>query len=226
MTPIDCTDGLEIPVTVISDTINSKIDNSLIAPINTIVIYEGVFSDIPSGWALCDGNNGTPDLSNKFIQGSSLEEIGLIGGYSDVLIQHTHVCTIDENGLHTHIGSLNDSPSHTHDGSISFVDGGHTHNSFDTDYESQCPRTDGPWCQVCAKYDTDGIAIIDDDSPLTVTGGEHMHEFEMNTEGNHDHTMTLLESGLHNHDITIPTEGTSNSNLPPYYKLAFIMRIS
>jgi hypothetical protein len=28
-------------------------------------------SDIPAGWAICDGNNGTPDLINHFIKGGA-----------------------------------------------------------------------------------------------------------------------------------------------------------
>ena len=28
----------------------------------------GDLSEIPHGWYLCDGNNGTPDLQNKFLQ--------------------------------------------------------------------------------------------------------------------------------------------------------------
>lgn len=37
---------------------------------NMIVIWSGAIVDIPAGWALCDGNNGTPDLRNKFIIGA------------------------------------------------------------------------------------------------------------------------------------------------------------
>ncbi|HQZ60518.1 MAG TPA: hypothetical protein PLQ39_12655, partial [Acinetobacter sp.] len=33
--------------------------------------------DIPSGWNLCDGTNGTPDLRDKFIVGASQDEGGI-----------------------------------------------------------------------------------------------------------------------------------------------------
>ena len=38
-------------------------------PIGSIVSYNGDINDIPDGWLLCDGNNGTPDLSDRFIRG-------------------------------------------------------------------------------------------------------------------------------------------------------------
>lgn len=36
-------------------------------PIGSIVIWHGAIVDIPAGWHLCDGNEGTPDLQNQFI---------------------------------------------------------------------------------------------------------------------------------------------------------------
>ncbi|MCK5603363.1 tail fiber protein, partial [Candidatus Pacearchaeota archaeon] len=32
-----------------------------------IIMWSGAIADIPPGWVLCDGNNGTPDLRNRFI---------------------------------------------------------------------------------------------------------------------------------------------------------------
>src|SRR5207237_1315846 len=34
-----------------------------------IVLWSGLASAIPSGWVLCDGTNGTPDLRDRFIIG-------------------------------------------------------------------------------------------------------------------------------------------------------------
>ncbi len=36
----------------------------------TVCLWSGAIVDIPDGWALCDGNNGLPDLRNKFIVGA------------------------------------------------------------------------------------------------------------------------------------------------------------
>lgn len=35
-----------------------------------ITIWSGSIGSIPGGWALCDGNNGTPDLRDSFIVGA------------------------------------------------------------------------------------------------------------------------------------------------------------
>ncbi len=35
-----------------------------------IMMWSGAISNIPSGWVLCDGNNNTPDLRDRFIVGA------------------------------------------------------------------------------------------------------------------------------------------------------------
>ena len=46
-------------------------------PKGVIVMWSGRIADVPSGWALCDGNNGTPDLRERFIVGASQDDSGL-----------------------------------------------------------------------------------------------------------------------------------------------------
>lgn len=41
-----------------------------LVPKGIIVIWSGSLDDIPNGWVLCDGNNGTPDLTRRFIYGA------------------------------------------------------------------------------------------------------------------------------------------------------------
>jgi len=36
-------------------------------PYGTIVLWYGTIATIPTGWALCNGASGTPDLRNKFV---------------------------------------------------------------------------------------------------------------------------------------------------------------
>ena len=51
------------------------------APIGTITTYDGDIADLPEGWHICDGTDGTPDMTDKFIQGTtSQNEIGTIAG--------------------------------------------------------------------------------------------------------------------------------------------------
>ena len=39
-------------------------------PVGTIIPYAGDLSKIPYGWHICDGTNGTPDLSGRFLEGT------------------------------------------------------------------------------------------------------------------------------------------------------------
>jgi hypothetical protein len=40
-------------------------------PAGVIVMWSGTIASIPSGWALCNGSGGTPDLRSKFIKGAA-----------------------------------------------------------------------------------------------------------------------------------------------------------
>jgi hypothetical protein len=41
-----------------------------IIPINGIIMWWGTIASIPTGWRLCDGTNGTPDLRDRFVLGA------------------------------------------------------------------------------------------------------------------------------------------------------------
>jgi len=57
----------------------SELGGSL--PSGLIVMWSGLKANIPSGWVLCDGTGGTPDLRNRFIYGvGDGEEAGGTGG--------------------------------------------------------------------------------------------------------------------------------------------------
>jgi len=57
-----------------------------------ICLWQGAVIDIPTGWALCDGNNGTPDLRDKFINGAGG---ALAPGATGGTTNHTHAFTSD-----------------------------------------------------------------------------------------------------------------------------------
>lgn len=57
-----------------------------------IVMWSGAIDSIPNGWALCDGNNNTPDLRNRFIVGAGSQyQIGDIGGSDSVTLQTSQI---------------------------------------------------------------------------------------------------------------------------------------
>lgn len=90
------------------------------APAGLIAMWAGLIANIPTGWALCDGLNGTPDLREKFIKGAAAgQNPGATGGsathgHSDNL---THSVTqpadhtVTQPGAHSdHTGII----THTH----------------------------------------------------------------------------------------------------------------
>jgi hypothetical protein len=64
-------------------------------PTGGIILWSGSIGSIPAGWVLCNGNNGTPDLRNRFIVGAgSTYAVDATGGSADsILPTHTHSAT-------------------------------------------------------------------------------------------------------------------------------------
>lgn len=61
-------------------------------PRGMINLWYGSVATIPPGWIICDGNNGTPNLKNRFIVGAGLTyDPGDIGGG----VFHNHTFTSD-----------------------------------------------------------------------------------------------------------------------------------
>jgi len=78
------------------------------APKGAIQIWAGTLATIPSGWNLCDGLSGRPNLLDKFVRGvnTSVTNPGLTGGQATVTLtvaqmaSHSH--TAVGGGLHNH----------------------------------------------------------------------------------------------------------------------------
>jgi len=62
-----------------------------------ILMWSGASSAIPSGWNVCDGNNGTPNLTGKFIKAATTA-----GGTGGSTSTGAHTLTIAEMPSHTH----------------------------------------------------------------------------------------------------------------------------
>lgn len=70
---------------------------SAVIPKGVIVMWSGATSNVPAGWSLCDGSNGTPDLRNRFIVGAG-------GAYSPSQTggADTVTLTAEQMPAHTH----------------------------------------------------------------------------------------------------------------------------
>lgn len=85
-----------------------------------IIMWSGSIANIPTGWYLCDGSNGTPDLRGKFVLGAG-------GAYS---VNAT-------GGEETHVLTESEMPSHTH------VQDPHTHFAYNYSSGNSVVRADG-----------------------------------------------------------------------------------
>lgn len=131
---------------------HSRINN----PAGMVVMWDGTIASIPSGYNLCDGNNGTKDLRDKFIVGARQDDAGsaksnltgvltVTGGTSPLTgVSGSHVLLATEIPAHTHTFTAYDnaaqngssaSNTSTIGGSVTVTTssigggGGHTHTT-------------------------------------------------------------------------------------------------
>lgn len=164
-----------------------------LTPVGTIVMWAGDVGEIPTGWKLCDGNNGTPDLRSKFIVGYNPHEndyntIGKTGGAKTVTLTEAQM------------------PKHKHDNASG---GGHSHSYADSYYienSGAVTPTKVPGTSLetlpgnyvgSGKTDSDNNRIL---YRTRTTGSEPNHTHNMSEKGSDQ----------------------AHENRPPYYTLAFI----
>lgn len=74
-----------------------SVSSSSNVPAGSIIPWYGNLANIPDGFALCDGKNGTPDLRDRFLVGAGdTYKLGDIGG------ENRHALTVDELPAHNH----------------------------------------------------------------------------------------------------------------------------
>ena len=140
-----------------SITASSFIGNGII-PIGGIIMWSGAIMSIPSGWSLCDGNNGTPDLRSRFIVGAG-SDVGVgvtfdtstgvgIGTYApgNTGGEIAHQLTIDELAAHSHPTNVD------------------THRLFDADGTANLVPYGGPGSYPGTRFS------------MNNTGGNQYHE--------------------------------------------------
>ena len=195
-------------------------------PRGVILMWYGTTSNIPSGWAICDGNQNTPDLRDRFIVGAGNSYTSQqTGGATQVTLQ------ISELPSHSHYidSEVNQGGSHSHEveGNTNEKSVPHSHNIVHNELNAQVT-----WQQ----YPGNGVGIMVDTNypPSGSTEGSRALKIAGHTQSNsikHNHYINLdtEPGGSHNHEIKTNTNnsggGNSHENLPPYYALYYIMKL-
>lgn len=149
-------------------------------PVGFVTMFYGLLANIPDGWALCDGTNGTPDLRGRFVIGAGGSYAkGATGGAASGT-------TSSDGGGTTGATTLtaNQMPAHTHHvmndqivGSDVWTDSnvpvaGESTAGGDSEYDLSPTDTSGTWRGI-----TDS------------TGGGAAHD---HTIASHTHTVATL----------------------------------
>tara|TARA_B100000282_G_scaffold35068_1_gene22046 strand:- start:582 stop:1184 length:603 start_codon:yes stop_codon:yes gene_type:complete len=176
---------------VSTQKVDASINNALV-PINGIIMYSGLQADIPANWAICDGNNGTPNLVNKFVVAAASFDVGTEEWRTSV-----DGTSKESGGAATKTLGTNELPAHTHEkGTLAVTGGDHNHT-----------------------YDRSNVTTV-------ASGGSantrNQGVTETNTGDSGDLTLTVSGSTGNQSGTT----GEAFDILPPFYAIAYIMRVS
>ena len=173
---------------VSTQKVDASINNALV-PINGIIMYSGLQADIPANWAICDGNNGTPNLVNKFVVAAASFDVGTEEWRTSV-----DGTSKESGGAATKTLGTNELPTHTH----GITDPGHQHT---TNVDSG------------TLFHVGGVAnAVNFGGP----GGYPGTAFNMDD----------ADTGITSTDGQPGTTGEAFDILPPFYAIAYIMRVS
>lgn len=103
-------------------------------PSGGIIMWSGSIASIPTGWLLCNGTSGTPDLRDRFILGAGNSyPVGGVGGSKDaIVVAHSHTAT----------SSVSD-PGHSHSINAGLTDLDQGLVGGGRNYTATVPNTNG-----------------------------------------------------------------------------------
>jgi microcystin-dependent protein len=171
--------------------------------VGIIAEWGGAIGSIPTGWALCDGTNGTPDLRDKFLVGAGRAyNVGVTGGADTV--------TLTTAQIPSHNHGVSD-PGHAH----GVYDPGHGHGIYDPGHVHNAPgnvsfmvNSAGP-----GNYSGGGsqFAVVGN-TAVGYTG------IGINAAGSN----ISIYGSYTGIGIQYTGGGAAHENRPPYYALAYI----
>lgn len=200
--------NLGVP-TVASDAARKDYVDNLVAtsvaaamPRTSIVMLWN--NTIPSGWQLCNGANGTPNLYDRMpIAAGSGYGLGAAGG------ETAHTLSWNEMPNHNHGGSTDTQGYHGH-GASSDQQGQHDHAIPNVGSAQAGSDNNGCWTACPTGY-----------------GAQRPGQQNVTANGQHAHNISIAGDGNHYHNVTVQAAGASyaHNNMPPYMAVYFIMKM-
>jgi microcystin-dependent protein len=200
----------------------SYVDTSI--PIGGIIMWSGAGFTLPSNWKLCDGTNGTPDLRGRFVlssgQGSGLTAryVGQTGGAETVELTESQMPR-HSHGVTARTGnSLGEATDGDH---------GHPVSRWSNPWPGTNPPTpDNAWNGTGTPYGPHPSYIFNGISEVIRVADNRPQPYNEHNNKHatwHNHAITVSETAKGG---TATVTATAHENMPPFYVLAFIMRVS
>lgn len=171
--------------------------------VGEIRLWSGATTNIPKGWALCNGANGTPNLMDRMVIGAgNLYAVGNTGGAA--------ATTLALANIPAHAHGVND-PGHNH----TLNDPGHAHGVSDPGHSHSMPGD--TWIVSTAGTGAQGQQAFLSEGNFTNPAYTSI--------GIQGATTGAYNSGAAT-GITIQSvgSGAAATTISPYYALAYIMR--
>jgi hypothetical protein len=186
-------------------------------PAGLIVMWGGLVANIPAGWALCNGQNGTPDLRGRFIKGTGSDP-GATGGTAS----HVHA----DHAALTHSGAA--VADHTFTQPTAAGEAAHTHTYTQVPNHVHVQSVNSAATGALSGYTADtstNTAVASGYSTQNPTGGVATGTASAGS----SHTHTLSGGSVTAHVVTQPSQHAAQAHAaadsePPYYALCFIQK--
>jgi hypothetical protein len=208
-------------------------------PSGIISMWSGAITAIPSGWVICNGLNGTPNLTDRFVihadaDSGGTRNVGASGG--------AHNTTISSANLPSHshsVGNIATSTAgnHTHsDGNYSAASAGnHSHGAGNYSTSNVGNHTHSTGKTSSGVYGASNTSTYKGASATngnTGGAGAHSHNVGGNSSNTGAHTHNVAGNsggaGSHSHSMSGNTgssgSGSAISTIPAFYALAYIMK--
>ena len=192
-----------------------------VVPTGAIMMWSGTLNNIPTGWALCDGKNGTPNLQGRFIVGATKETVI----FDSVGYNYSVGDTGGENKVKLS-GKESGVPAHSHETTL---EGAHSHeiSHFTNGAGDNDTETTNAW-SCDSKSNVYPVAGGNGGSTATKLKAVVIPAtYDAKTWIGNDY-IQIKDAGDHTHSVYTnkPTDAElSHENRPVYYALAYIMKI-